>query len=199
LRTGCVHHCFQGWDPSSPSGGGLLCPAWPLRRPQLPRPPPPQRARQLRLLRPCACVGASPADTTVSRHGGALAAHDPDELTVPVDSPVVAAFPFLQWVLPPTGGRLALIYSSELQGMCITACNFNLSDSQLVRALRNANLMESGLSIAACSTILHELHDSRLLESVYERETDFWETQSLSKSFSQSIVIGVPAVLDRSV
>ncbi|KAL1523448.1 hypothetical protein AB1Y20_018388 [Prymnesium parvum] len=104
-------------------------------------------------------LGASPADTTVTRHGGALASSDPDELALPADSPVIAAFPFLQWVLPPPGGRSALVALSELQGICITACNFNLADSQLVRALRNANLMESGLSAAACSAVLHELHD----------------------------------------
>lgn len=124
---------------------------------------------------PPARLGANPGDTSVSRYIAVLSASDPDELMISVDSPVVTAFPFLQWVLPPPGGRTARVPMSELQGICITACNFNLADPTLVSALRGANLVESGLSSTACSAVLHELHDARLLEEPYDGEADFWE------------------------
>lgn len=58
--------------------------------------------------------------------------------------------------------------------MCLTACTFNLTDAVvLLRSLRSANLMEHLLSIAACSSILHELHDSRIFNATYNSERDF--------------------------
>lgn len=141
---------------------------------------------------PPARLGANPADTTVSRHGGALAALDPDELAVPARSPAVSAFPFLQWVLPPTGGPTALVAMSELQGICITACSFNMADLPFTRVLRSANLVEGGLSPAACSVILHELHDARLLETVYESEGEFWEALVASALVNRSALACQP-------
>ncbi|KAL1518815.1 hypothetical protein AB1Y20_003094 [Prymnesium parvum] len=120
---------------------------------------------------PPARLGAGPAPTTIARPVGALAALDPDEWALPHDSPAVAALPFLQWSLPAAGGR-ALVAMSELQGICITACSFDLSDHARLLALRGAHLIESGFSAAACSGILHELHDARILESVYKGEGD---------------------------
>ncbi|KAL1518573.1 hypothetical protein AB1Y20_002861 [Prymnesium parvum] len=113
-------------------------------------------------------LGANPSDTTVTRQVTALVASDPDEFLISLDSPVITAFPFLQWVPPPPGSRLARVAMCELQGVCLTACNFNLADPSLTRALRVANLVEHGLSAAACSSVLHELHDSRVLEDVYK-------------------------------
>ncbi|KAL1519350.1 hypothetical protein AB1Y20_022876 [Prymnesium parvum] len=130
---------------------------------------------------PPARLGANAGDTTVSRHVGAPTASDPDEFSLPSNSPVIAAFPFLQWVTPPPGSRSVLVAMSELQGVCIAACNFNMADSQLSRVLRSANLVESGISPAACSAILHELHDSRLLEVAYDGEGDFWEALAATR------------------
>ncbi|KAL1507632.1 hypothetical protein AB1Y20_007251 [Prymnesium parvum] len=61
--------------------------------------------------------------------------------------------PFLQWLPPPAGGASASIAMSELQGICITACTFDMSDLILVRTLRASNLIENGLSPAACSIV----------------------------------------------
>ncbi|KAL1503086.1 hypothetical protein AB1Y20_011150 [Prymnesium parvum] len=68
-------------------------------------------------IAPLARLGASPSATTISRHVGAMTATDPDEWTVPRDSPVVIAFPYLQWSISPAGGP-ALVAMSELQGIC---------------------------------------------------------------------------------
>jgi len=84
---------------------------------------------------------ANASATTVTRPVGAAAASDPDEFSLPSDSPVVAAFPFLQWSRPPAGGR-ALVAMSELQGLCITACSFDMSDHSLLGSLRSANRSE---------------------------------------------------------
>ncbi|KAL1526053.1 hypothetical protein AB1Y20_020874 [Prymnesium parvum] len=110
-------------------------------------------------------LGANPAATTVARSVGAVAALDPDEFTLSSDSPVISAFiPFLQWVRPGAGGT-AQVAMSELEGICITACSFDLADRPLAVALRSSNLVEHGLNAAACSAILHELHDARLLDT----------------------------------
>ncbi|KAL1510629.1 hypothetical protein AB1Y20_006930 [Prymnesium parvum] len=135
---------------------------------------------------PLARLGAGPSVTTISRHVGAVTALDPDEWAVPRDSPVVTAFPYLQWSISPAGGP-ALVAMSELQGICITACSFDLDDHALSRALRGANLIETGLSAAACSAILHELHDARLLDVAFQGEGDFWEA-----------LMGSDALVDRS-
>ncbi|KAL1499160.1 hypothetical protein AB1Y20_013671 [Prymnesium parvum] len=137
------------------------------------------------VIAPLVRLGASPSATTISRHAGALTALDPDEWTLPRDSPVVDAFPFLQWSIAPSGGP-ALVAMSELQGICITACSFDMDDHSLARALRGANLIESGLSAAACSAVLHELHDARLLDYTFKGEGDFLEALACSTLVQRS-------------
>ncbi|KAL1521713.1 hypothetical protein AB1Y20_021368 [Prymnesium parvum] len=119
---------------------------------------------------PPARLGVGPTATTVTRLVGAVAATDPDEFSLPADSPVVSAFPFLQWSRPTANGPVR-IAKSELQGMCITACNFDLSDRAVASAVRIANLIEHGLSARACSGVLHELHDASCMP-VAERLPD---------------------------
>ncbi|KAL1526721.1 hypothetical protein AB1Y20_015418 [Prymnesium parvum] len=131
-------------------------------------------------------LGANPADTTVTRLVAVLTASDPDELLIPSDSPVITAFPFLQWMLPPPGSRLVKVAMCELQGVCITACNFDLADPSLARVLRSANLVEHGLSAAACSAILHELHDARVLDDAHKSESDFWEALTESSLLNRA-------------
>lgn len=123
---------------------------------------------------PSTRLGANPSDTTVTRSVGSVAALDPDEFALPANSPVVNAFPFLQWARPAAGG-VVQVAMSELQGICITACSFDLANRPLLGALHLSNLVEHGLSAAACSAILHELHDTRLLESAFAGEGEFWD------------------------
>lgn len=144
---------------------------------------------------PPARLGAGSAPTTISRHGVALAALDPDEWSLPHDSPVVISLAFLHWSLPAGSGQ-ALVAMSELQGVCLTACSFDLADHPLLRALRGANLVEHGPSAASCSSILHELHDARVLDTVYKGEGELWEALTSSRLANRASLAFQPSWLE---
>lgn len=117
-------------------------------------------------------LGANVAATRLTRSAAPPNALDPDEWALQRDCPAITSLKYLGWAAPAAGGP-ALLSVSEVQGICITACTFNLSDGVVLRALRGANLMEHLLSLSACSSILHELHDARVFNATYESEVDF--------------------------
>jgi len=103
----------------------------------------------------------------------------------------------LGWTAPVAGGP-ALVPVSEVQGVCISACTFNLTEGDSLRSLRGANLIEHLLSIAACSSILHELHDSRIFGVTYDSEADFVAAVQESPLVRKPALLFAPTWLESS-
>ena len=57
-------------------------------------------------------------------------------------------------------------------GVALSATNFDLDSAPVLAALRAANMVESGFGMARCSTILHELHEAGIFDTVYKSEKD---------------------------
>ena len=87
-------------------------------------------------------AGSAPAAQTAITVPAALGLGplDVDEWSVPRDCPVIAALPYLNWVVPPAPAAVR-VPVSEVQGVVLAACTFDLSDPALCAALRNANLV----------------------------------------------------------
>lgn len=79
----------------------------------------------------------------------------------------------MAWEIPANGR--ATIAVSVLQGICISACSFDITNGDITRALRAANLIESALTMAQCSAILHELCEARVFESEFGSESEWFE------------------------
>lgn len=118
---------------------------------------------------------AAAADTNITRGHAAVSSRDPDEWAISRDSPVVSSIKFIPWDIPAAAGRNASAAMSEIQGLCIAACSFDMSNGDVLRALRAANLMESALSRTCCSAILHELHEARIFEAEYSTEAELFD------------------------
>mmetsp|Transcript_49458 Transcript_49458/g.122945 ORF Transcript_49458/g.122945 Transcript_49458/m.122945 type:complete len:285 (+) Transcript_49458:107-961(+) len=118
-------------------------------------------------------LGANAAATRLTRPTPPTSALDPDEWLVPRDCPAITSLKYLGWRPPSTGSVAPLNVSDEVQGVCISACTFDLSDGDVLRSLRGTNLVEHLLSLASCSSVLHELHDARIFNTTYESEAEF--------------------------
>lgn len=129
-------------------------------------PPPPAIARAGRLVAPVAATQLTAAPAPASPL-------DADEWIVPRDCPAISSLKYLAWSRPAAGGP-ARIAVSEIQGACISVCSFNLSDDDVRRSLQQANLIEHGLGIARCARVLHELHVSRIFETEYGSDAEFF-------------------------
>jgi len=97
-----------------------------------------------------------------------VGALDADEWTLPQQSPCIAALPYIDWSAPALGR--VRVAATELQGICVLACSFNLADPLILGGLRGANLVEATLGHVPCSATLHELHCSGVLEATYASE-----------------------------
>lgn len=118
-------------------------------------------------------MAAAPALTQFVRAAAPASALDPDEWAVSRNCPAIASLKYVAWTVPAANG-LVRIAISEVQGICLTACTFNLADDDVIRALRQANLIEHGLGLASCSAIFHELHVGRIFEGVYNSDAELF-------------------------
>lgn len=75
-----------------------------------------------------------PALTRVTRHVPPALPLDAEELTIERDSPAIGSLAYLKWNLPASG-RAATVNASEIQGVCILACKFQIADADVRRAL----------------------------------------------------------------
>ncbi|KAL1496308.1 hypothetical protein AB1Y20_016269 [Prymnesium parvum] len=128
---------------------------------------------------PPARLGASAAATRLTRPAAPPGALDPDEWAVARDCP-------------------ALTSLRGAGGICISACTFNLTEGDSLRSLRSSNLIEHLLSIAACSNILHELHDARIFSATYDSEADFVAAVQESPLVRKPALLFAPTWLESS-
>ncbi|KAL1515764.1 hypothetical protein AB1Y20_002380 [Prymnesium parvum] len=140
-------------------------------------------------------LGVDSAATRLTRLATPGHALSPDEWAVPRDCPVIPSLKYLGWRAPSSGGP-AFLPVSEVQGVCISACTFRLTDNDSLLVLRNANLIEHLLSPAACSGILHELHDARVFEATYESEADFFAAVQDSTLVNRNTLLFSPTWLE---
>lgn len=137
------------------------------------------------------------ADTTVTAVAAPGLPTDPDELQVPNTCPAIASLRFLSWSTPANAARTR-VPASELHGICLAVCSFNLQDSDIQRALRAANLIEAQLSTQRCSDILHELHSAGIFEEQYEREADWFSAVHESALINKNLLAFQPSWVVRT-
>lgn len=146
---------------------------------------------------PPARLGANAAATRLTRPAPPASALDPDEWLVPRDCPAITSLNYLGW-RPPATGASAPLTVSEVQGVCISACTFDLSDGDVLRSLRGANLVEHLLSLASCSSVLHELHDARIFNTTYESEAEFVNAVQGSPLVNKAALLFSPTWIELS-
>lgn len=92
-------------------------------------------------------------------------------------SPAISSLRYLQWNVPAAAGP-ATIAATAIQGTCMLAIAFDLTDPNTRRALQGANLIEHELSLAGCSRILHAMHEAQMFEREYHSEAELFEAIS---------------------
>ncbi|KAL3913062.1 MAG: hypothetical protein SGPRY_008117 [Prymnesium sp.] len=132
---------------------------------------------------------ADPALTRVVEVGGPMNSLDPDLLSLPNATPLVQSLAFLGWRPPTAVGGVHTIAAPELQGLCILANSFDLSQGATETALTAANLIEDEYSLAAISRILHELHVSGIFDKVFYTEADFTRSMEANQLLQRNQLV----------
>lgn len=129
------------------------------------------------------------ARVTSGQHG-----LDPDEWALPSDNPVFGSIQFMRWDAAGGGaGQTVFFAMSEMQGLCISICSFNLADNHVARTLRDANLIESRLTRACCSTLLRKVHEARTFKKAYKSESEFVEAVMENTLINKQQLVFQPA------